>query len=184
MKTELKAVVSSDVNPFRPTTGRNPKEDSNGTDRCLAALKIREILVPVDFSDQSVLALRHAVLVANQFGATITMLNVVESPLINPETVNPYAANPDQIALTAERFLTQTCEQGKLQLPRRRPAIIKMGTPCEKIIETAKSQRTDLIVIATHGRRGLAHALLGSTAEKVIRQAPCPVLVVRLNQHA
>jgi nucleotide-binding universal stress UspA family protein len=184
MKTELKAVVSSDVNPFRPATGRNLGQNSNGTDRCLASLKIHEILVPIDFSDHSNVALQHAVLVANQFRAAITLLHVVERPLVNPELMCPDPISPDQITLQAERCLSQTCEHGKLQLPRRRRTLIKRGVPYEQIVETASSQPTDLIVIATHDRGGLAQALLRSTAEKVIRHAPCPVLVIRLNPHA
>jgi nucleotide-binding universal stress UspA family protein len=85
----------------------------------------------------------------------------------------------DQVTLAAEQTVNRICEREKLRPPILGETLVRMGTPSEIINETAGDRKTDLIILATHGRTGLAHALHGSTAEKVIRQAPCPVLVVR-----
>jgi nucleotide-binding universal stress UspA family protein len=86
----------------------------------------------------------------------------------------------DQVTLAAEQTVNRICEREKLRVPVLGETLVRMGTPSEIINETAGDRKTDLIILATHGRTGLAHVLHGSTAEKVIRQAPCPVLVVRV----
>lgn len=179
MKTPSNLLSSDVENPFRPLPTRSPRDLNMKS----PAPCIREILVPIDFSEHSGNALKYAALFAAQFGAAITLLNVVEPPLVNPETVYPYTAHPDQISRTAERLFERTCHSEKLKPPVLRQTLVVPGTPCEKIVETAVNKQSDLIIIATHGRTGLAHVLLGSTAEKVIRHAPCPVLVVRLNNY-
>lgn len=107
MKAQANALFTDNGNPFRPSPGLVPRKGSNSTETSLPSLHIREILAPIDFSEDSKLALRHAVSIANQFRATLTMLNVIEPPLVNPETVYPYTGNPDQISRTAEQCLSQ-----------------------------------------------------------------------------
>ncbi len=177
MKIQLNPSLPGNANPFRPTSDQNSKTDSRGTESSLTLLHIREILVPIDFSEHSNLVLKYALAFAGQFDAAITLLNVIEPPLVNPDAIL-YAANPDQISQALENLLSRVCEQEKLKPPIKQQTVVKSGVPYDKIVETAKNQKADLMVIATHGRTGLAHALLGSTAEKVIRHAPCPVLVV------
>ena len=143
------------------------------------ALNIREILVPTDFSEHSNYALKYAMSVARQFNARITLLHVIEPARLPSDG---FCAGPDfdQVALAAEH--TTACiwerEKARQSLPWR--SMVLEGIPNEVILQTAMDQKTDLIIIATHGRTGLARVFLGSTAEKVIRQAPCPVLVVRI----
>jgi nucleotide-binding universal stress UspA family protein len=144
-------------------------------------LHIREILVPVDFSDHAKAALAHALLFASQFGAAVTLLNVIEPPVAYPESIG-YTTNPDHVIQALEKCIAEVSKRENLRLPLIRRAEVVAGDPCEKILETASLKKVDLIIISTHGRTGLAHALLGSTAEKIIRQAPCPVLVIRYQQ--
>ena len=167
------------ANPFRHSSALNSKEASRAAPVAPAA-HIQEILVPFDFSEHSKMALRYALEFAGQMDAAITLINVIEPPLVNPEAIL-FTPNPDQIIHTAENTVTQFCQQEKFKPPVMRPTVVLSGTPCERIVETARIKKVDLIIIATHGRTGLAHFLLGSTAEKVIRHAPCPVLVVRRN---
>ena len=141
------------------------------------ALPIREILVPTDFSEHSNYALRYALALAGQIGARITLLHVLESPVIAPDEFYPGPVAPN--ILRAEQAIARTWETEKSKHPSQHQSIVKEGVPSQMIIETATAKGSDLIVIATHGRSGLAHVVLGSTTEKVIRQAPCPVLVVR-----
>ena len=73
----------------------------------------------------------------------------------------------------------QVCEEENINPRLIRETLVKVGIPYQEIANTAEALKTDLIVIATHGRTGLAHVLLGSTTEHLVRYAPCPVLVVR-----
>lgn len=181
MKSHLQAPAAETANPFRLPSGSSLEKDSTESKLIPPAARIREILVPIDFSEHSTIVLRYALELAEQFGAAITLINVIEPPLVNPETIY-YTANSDQIIQTAENMLVQLCRREKQKQPLMRQTVVRSGTPCEKIVETARIKKVDLIIIGTHGRTGLAHILLGSTAEKVIRHAPCPVLVVRLNR--
>ncbi|MGA3269211.1 MAG: universal stress protein [Verrucomicrobiota bacterium] len=121
------------------------------------ALNIQEILVPTDFSDYSKKALIYGASIAKRVGAKITLLHVVEPPV----TSYPYAGYPFNVELLI------------------RETLCRVGLPYQEIANTAAALKSDLIVIATRGRTGFAHALLGSTTERVVRHAPCPVLVVR-----
>jgi universal stress protein A len=139
----------------------------------LAVFSLKKILVPVDFSDCSKKALQYAVRFARQFGAELTLLHVVPR----------YPAIPDMGPIDVE-----TLQEGRTQLEVVRLTIgdlaashtlMRTGTPHIEILDVAKERNIDLIILATHGRTGLTRAILGSTAERVVRQAPCPVLVVR-----
>ena len=159
-----------------------PAQDSNGAVLVEPNRLIREILAPLDFSEHSNAALKYAILFAERVGATITILHVLKPPIGMPEA-GAWLLDADsvnQITRAAEQAVTRICEREKLRRPPTVPTIVRIGVPSEVIKETAADLRSDLIVIATHGRTGLAHALLGSNAESVIRQAPCPVLVIRV----
>lgn len=137
---------------------------------------VKRILVPVDFSPSSRKALNYAAGLAKQFSAGLTLLHViepyhfasrVESPL---DYVNLKQAAMEEMARWAASI-------------RRRTACVEtavaIGTAYEVIVTKARKNRIDLIILSTHGRTGLKHFLLGSVAERVVRLAPCPVLVVR-----
>lgn len=146
----------------------------------------QKILVPIDFSPHSDEALRVACEMAETFGASLTLVNVFSAP-IYPMPEGAYVAMPaayaDVVAATNKR-LEETCAVVK----RDHQALAVdsralEGVPFREIVAFARKQGIDLIVMGTHGRTGLKHALLGSVAEKVVRKASCAVLTVRLPGH-
>lgn len=144
-------------------------------------MAIKRILVPMDFSSDSLHALACAAELASSFGAELRLLHVVE-PIYVAE---PYLG----ISPNVGRFLDEQRRIGKEQLERiaadlkkqghRVRTAVEYGSPAPVIVDTAKSGGASLIVMGTHGRTGLAHMLIGSVAEKVVRRASCPVLTVR-----
>jgi nucleotide-binding universal stress UspA family protein len=146
--------------------------------------RIGKILVPVDFSEPSQKALHYARPFAEQFGAGLTLVHVVEPITYPMEFGYIPIETPD---LEKQRLtelgakLAQLGEDLGASVPVE--SFIRVGRAWKEIVETAKTQGTDLIIVATHGYTGLQHALLGSVAEKIVRHAPCPVLVVRTEEH-
>lgn len=142
---------------------------------------IRRILFPTDFSEPADHAWPFALHFAQEFGAEIHLLHVVAPP---PRMTEAYAAgfDPEKFAevLTAEanasldRFVRKAKTRNILSQSE-----VRIGVDFHEIVDYARSRQIDLIVMATHGRTGLAHALIGSVAEKVVRKAPCPVLTVK-----
>jgi len=163
---------------------RTPSNRLARAKRVQPALTIREILVPTDFSEQSNFALKYARSVATRFHARITLCYVLK-PLNLPDGgFYPYPVVPGQAARVAEKMITRAWEREKShQTPRWRP-LVREGVPHQEIIRAAIELKADLIILATRGRHGIAHAIFGSTAENVIRLAPCPVLVLRLQPQA
>jgi nucleotide-binding universal stress UspA family protein len=137
------------------------------------AFMVANILVPVDFSDCSKKALQYAIPFARQFGATLTLLHAVPRYPAAPEVV----LLETELVEAAEAQLTELGRTIDRAVPSR--TLVRLGTPHLEIIIVAKEFSFDLIIISTHGHAGLARVFLGSTAEKVVRHAPCPVLVVR-----
>ena len=119
---------------------------------------------------------------ARQFGADITLLHVVE----------PYVPVPEMSTVDWDLIQVRVREAGETGLARLKESIsghipvqtaLRMGRPDREIVEHAKEFGADLIIISTHGRTGLAHVFMGSTAERVVRHAPCPTLIVREHEH-
>jgi nucleotide-binding universal stress UspA family protein len=147
------------------------------------ALAIRKILVPVDFSPFSYKSLDYATAFALQSKAEILLLHVVPINYVDA----------DLIAFDYTELERQTAETAKIQLERLAaervdPAVtryVRVGTgkPADEIVRIAEEFQAELIVIATHGYTGFKHAFLGSTTEKVVRSAPCPVLTLRQHEH-
>ena len=132
----------------------------------------------MDFSDYSEAALRYASFLAGNFGATLTLAHAVE-PYVYPEDLSA-GLTIDQIDSRWMQKQKEKLETLRQTIKEGIPAIVvvTMGTAWNQIVTMAKSWNADLIVIGTHGRTGLKHALMGSTAERVVRHAACPVLVV------
>jgi universal stress protein A len=144
-------------------------------------LALKTILVPIDFSEGSEKALDYAVPFAMQFGARITVLHIAQVYCCASE----FAYMPVEQEEMHERMRQRL---GELAASRIGPEImggtvVRDGTPCDEIIRAARDLKADIIVINTHGYTGLKHMLMGSTAELVVRNAPCPVLVVREVEH-
>ncbi len=145
-------------------------------------IELKRILVPTDFSEHSEQAAHYAAELAKRFGAEIHCIHVVDIPADMLGTSAYYMTGP------SEQFLDQIREESKKNLEtfaqkNFEGAAVQTtfleGSPFVQISRYAQEQKIDLVVIATHGRTGLKHVLFGSVAEKVVRKAPCPVLVVK-----
>jgi nucleotide-binding universal stress UspA family protein len=141
--------------------------------------KLKEILVPVDFTECTDKALFYAVPFARQFGARITLLHVIEEAFV-PASEMGIILDVDTSS-TAQRELDKL--RARVAGQARCQAVIRKGRAQTEIIAAAKELGCDLIILSTHGRTGLEHLLLGSTAQKVIRRAGCPIFVVRPHEH-
>ena len=144
-------------------------------------LQFSKILVPIDFSDFSKSALKYAVIFAKQYHAQLMLVYVLEPVIYPPDfsmgqiTLPTVNFEMDKRAKEELDKLAET-EIGSLVEVR---TVLKTGKPFVEIIETAKEEDADLIIISTHGHSGVEHILFGSTADKVVRKAPCPVLTLR-----
>jgi nucleotide-binding universal stress UspA family protein len=149
-------------------------------------IEMKRILFPTDFSENSKVAQKYACTLAEQFQADLHLLHV----LVDPAVVIP---EPGTFFPIPDTFLAEMQEKTKAALDKALdPAwcernkvhrVMRRGTPFVEIVKYAREADVDLIVIGTHGRTGLAHVLLGSVAEKIVRKAPCPVLTVRPEGH-
>jgi universal stress protein A len=148
-------------------------------------LNISRILTPVDYSPCSRAALEHALFFATRFGAKIDVLHVWDvPPSVRADTlvVSDGAEQSMQNVLSrgANKEMTQFLADLSAENRARVAIRVEHGDPVPTILEVARDGY-DLVVMGTHGRTGLSHLLMGSVAEKVVRQAPCPVLTVRLS---
>jgi nucleotide-binding universal stress UspA family protein len=139
-------------------------------------MEIRRILFPTDFSENSEYALMYALAFARQFDATLTVLHVVHVPPQMPEL--NIGAILDRMVKHAERNLSKLIREAGETRVAMHPEV-RLGVDYREITAFAEKEKMDLIVMGTHGRTGMAHALLGSVAERVVRHAPCPVLTVK-----
>jgi nucleotide-binding universal stress UspA family protein len=146
-------------------------------------MTIRRIFVPIDFSDSSKRALDYAIDLGRTLGADLTILFVAE-PIYFATPGDLYGTSANLGMLLDEQRRGARCELKKLaaRLEKRgvnAKTVLGSGVPHEVIVATAKARKADLIVMATHGRGGLSHMLMGSVAEKVVRSATCPLLTIR-----
>lgn len=142
-------------------------------------MRIREILYPTDFSENAAAAWPYVLHMAEQLGARVLVLHVAPGPYPAPETF--LAVEQWREIFAAHRreadaqlgALASTASGVKVEI------LVGRGVPFLEIVRVAAERKADLIIMGTHGRTGLAHALMGSVAEKVVRMAACPVLTVR-----
>jgi universal stress protein A len=142
-------------------------------------LGLRSILVPVDFTATTEKALSYAVAFAKQFGATVTLLHVKE-PIYMPASESGVLVELETRA-DAQKKLADLEARLDPQLHCR--TVVMDGSAEAVILRVAEELEIDLIILSTHGRTGVERLLLGSTAEKVVRRAGCPILVVRPHEH-
>jgi nucleotide-binding universal stress UspA family protein len=140
--------------------------------------RIKTILVPVDFTDYSNRAADYAAMLAKQFRATLILVHAIE----------PFTYSMTDTVLVTDHYTAlKVIAQRLIDALRRKvgkkgvkvKTLVLRGTPYVTIVEHARKNRANLIVMGTHGRTGLEHLVLGSVAERVVRLAPCPVLTVR-----
>jgi nucleotide-binding universal stress UspA family protein len=137
-------------------------------------LPIDQIVVPVDFSEHSRRALADAIEVAQQFGSRIHLVHASDLPEKIPLADEWCQAMKEEIARALDTYVDLAREAGV-------PAEIHLsdGQPWQAIVHLADEVGADLIVMGSHGRTGISHAFLGSVAERTLRTASCPVLVVK-----
>ena len=148
-----------------------------------AVTMLNRILVPTDFSEESKKAFVYAAALAEQFNASLSVLFVLEmAPFMSGFETMPLVLDTSAAMSSARRELSNWIQA---QVPGTIPAtpLVREGQGYAQIVEVARTEKIDLIVISTHGYTGLKHVLMGSTAERVVRHAPCPVLVVRAKEH-
>jgi len=149
---------------------------------------IKQVLVPTDFSEPSEVAVQYGKALAENFHASLHLLHVLdENALIYPWT------SPEGTTLALGAARAELEQQARDRLGRvlsdaerekfSARIVSLVGSPFLEIVNYAKAQEIDLIVMGTHGRGPIAHMLMGSVAEKVVRKAPCPVLTVRHPEH-
>ena len=142
-------------------------------------MTVNSILVPTDFSEPSDAALQYATDLARTLGARLYLLHVPGKTGENLEVNFPVGRFETAARERLDTLLSQS------DIERLRPEYaVHIGTPAEEIVRYADARAIDLIIMGTHGRSGVAHLLLGSVAEQVVRAAPCPVLLVRQRKTA
>jgi len=169
----------------RSMTATVTLEDERGIERPQSRrLRLKKILVPIDFSAPSKNAFKYALRFAEEFGGELTLLYVLE-----PQSMTGFMGIPEASAFVENdivaagknlRLLVSSVRNSRIERPHWK---VRGGLPSHEIVEAAKEMDVDLIVIATHGYTGWKHFCIGSTAERVVRAAPCPVLVVREKEH-
>jgi nucleotide-binding universal stress UspA family protein len=144
---------------------------------------LKKILVPTDFSESSNAAYKYALRFGQQFRAELHVIHIFE-PVLSPQFANLPGApafSDDERTSAEEKLRVWADSAGAMGV--RTNMLVRNGLPAHEIVEAAKDIDADLIIIATHGHTGWKYFCIGSTAERVVRAAPCPVLVVREKEH-
>lgn len=138
----------------------------------------QSILVATDFSDAAKVGLVKAAELVQEVGGKVTVCHVLD-----PSPLAPVAAGDDSkegdLEKAVHAALEEVLNEHFSDVSERKTALIVSPNPAEGICHYAQKEDTSLIVMSTHGRTGLAHLMIGSVAERVVRHAPCPVLTVR-----
>ena len=148
-------------------------------------ITLERILIPTDLSECAERARSYACELAKRFTAELHLLHVMQ-PVVLPGCAAPVPGIIPEELLHHEQNAQRELEEWNdpaFEHTKRVVRSVIMGTPFVEIVHYARTQNVDLIVMGTHGRSGLAHALMGSVAEKVVRNASCPVLTVRPEGH-
>lgn len=144
--------------------------------------QFERILVAIDFSDNSSFAFDYGLSLARQFGSELLLLHVINEPVDLRGFYVPHISFEQlekEIAAGAAVMMEKFCQEKLAGYSNYKTSIVT-GTPFDEIIRKAEEIDASLIVIGTHGRTGLDHIIFGSTAERVVRGATCPVLTIRL----
>ncbi len=148
-------------------------------------LHLKRILVPIDFFEPSKKALRYAVPFAESFGARVDLVHVVEPTYYPAEMtyMSGEMANLEEVVKKNARLQLEALASEMIPTQFRGEIATRTGVPFREITSTAKELETDLIILSTDGYKGLKHLFMGSTTERVVRVAPCPVLTVCEQEH-
>lgn len=159
-------------------TPRIPLRVGKGREK-IRSVEIRNVLIPVDFSDASLGVIEMALPLLKRFGASLHLVHVFppDYPLASLAAV-PLIVPVLEVKRRVRRHLKEVVRKYSIELPRENIHALR-GRAFEEICRLAQASGTDLIVTSTRGLTGLKHLALGSTAERIVRYSPCPVLVVR-----
>jgi len=149
-------------------------------------IALKHVLVATDFSDASERALDYGRELARTFGAKLRVLHVVENVATRYATEVAFVDFPDiqaKLEKTSRERLERLLTEDDRSTIGARAVIATSLSPASAIVDHAQKEPTDVIVVGTHGRTGVAHFFMGSVAERVVRTAPCPVLTVRAHEH-
>jgi nucleotide-binding universal stress UspA family protein len=141
-----------------------------------------KILTAIDFSESSDFAFEYALTLARQFQAELTVMHVINEPVDLRGFYVPHISFEQlekEIEEGAEKMMEKFCQTKMGDFSRYTTAVVA-GIPYEEILRKAEETGASLIVLGTHGRTGIDHLIFGSTAERVVRSAACPVLTIRL----
>lgn len=146
-------------------------------------INLKKILCPIDHSDGSKEALKYAVSFAMKNEAKLYLLHVIDIRSFD-ESIDTMAAQiPNDETIKQLKTKLLECIPEEIRSDLQIEALVVQGIPFAEIISIAKKNKVDMIVMGTHGRTGLAHIMIGSVSEKVVRKAHCPVLTVRQSGH-
>jgi nucleotide-binding universal stress UspA family protein len=140
------------------------------------------ILIAIDFSESSDYAFDYALTLARQFQSELTVMHVINEPVDLRGFYVPHISFEQlekEIEEGAGKMMEKFCQEKMGDFTNYTTALVT-GIPYEEIIRKAEESRASLIVLGTHGRTGIDHLIFGSTAERVVRSAACPVLTIRM----
>jgi nucleotide-binding universal stress UspA family protein len=150
-------------------------------------IAVNNILVATDFGEASESALRYGTELAGRFGATLHVLHVAQNVYVTTFGAETYAAIVPEMQQEIESAAKKRLEEAVIDSdgsgPRTKTVVMTSSSPAYAIVDYARDHGIDLIVMGTHGRGALAHLVMGSVAERVVRIASCPVLTVRHPEH-
>lgn len=148
-------------------------------------MKVERILFPTDFSEGSFHALPYAVDLAKHYNAKLFIIHVIYDIAKATDSHIPHISADElykEISAWAQKEMESCCIEGIRGLQDVKKQVLR-GVPYEEIIKFAGDEKIDMIVMGTYGRIGLERFIFGSTAERVVRRAPCPVMTVRVPKH-
>lgn len=148
-------------------------------------IQLRKILVPTDFSESARHALTYAISFAREYSAEVTLLHVVEDVAVSYASdlfPVPMAEVFGEISAYARKELGILAAEVRARAVEVREIVVQ-GKPAAEILRVAREETFDMIILGTHGKGVLDQALFGSTTERVVRKAPCPVLTCRVAEH-
>jgi nucleotide-binding universal stress UspA family protein len=146
--------------------------------------EFNKILFATDFSESSDYAFQHAFTLARKFNAKLMIIHVINEPVDLRGFYVPHISFEkleEEIEEGAKKMMEKFCRTHIRDYENYETFIVP-GIPYDEIIKTAVEQSADLVVLGTHGRTGLDHVLFGSTAEKVVRKSPVPVMTIRIGE--
>lgn len=150
-------------------------------------IKFEKVLFPFDFSELSRHALRYACSFVETYEAELHVLHVLDEACqywmaMGPNSI-PVGPPPEELLAASKQEMVKFVQQHLADAAFPVKAEVRIGRPFMEIIRYAREHQIDLIVLGTHGRGAIKHALMGSVAERVVRKAPCPVLTIRHPEH-